>query len=187
MIDNAYVPVSPEDAGAKLDALTAAYRGAPSKYPKDPKTPTEAAGRLNELKSIDGWTKLYLAGSGPHVAEFNKLQEIASSGAAEADPVKAVMSGNVPEMASSEIRLMEHTASTLREIGIRDSIIKDVIAGTHEVTKEEWDLTVQWKKDHMENPEWVKALLGGNAKERRELALATIILTGGIRKEKRAS
>jgi hypothetical protein len=175
MIDNTFVPLSPEQAGEKLAAMTKEYRGAPSKDPK---------AVLAQNYAWPAWREKLEAGDGKTLHEFNEL----ARAAAEENPVGAVLSGNLPEVASSEIRLMEHTASTLREIGIRDEIIKDVLAGTHEVTKVEWDLTVQWKQDHMEDPEWVKALLSGNAKARRELTLATIILNGGIKgEEKRAS
>jgi hypothetical protein len=166
--------LTPEQAGDKLAAMTKEYRGEPSKEPKDV---------LQRNYNWPAWREKLEAGDGATWKEFDEL----AKAAAEADPVKAVMSGNLPDVAPSEHRLMEHTASTLREIGIRDEIIKDVIAGTHEVTKQEWDLTVQWKQDHMEDLEWVKSLLSGNAKARRELALATIILNGGIKgEEKRA-
>jgi hypothetical protein len=162
--------LSAEEAGDKLAAMTKEYRGEPSKEAKDV---------LQRNYAWPAWREKLEAGDGATWKEFNEL----AKAAAEADPVKAVMSGNLPDVASSEQRLMEHTASTLRSIGIRDSIIEDVIAGTHKVTKEEWDLTVQWKQDHMEDLEWVKSLLSGNAKARRELTLATIILNGGIRGE----
>jgi hypothetical protein len=162
--------LSAEDATAKLAAMTKEFRGEPSKAPKDV---------LAQRYKWPAWVEKLELGDGATRQEFDELAKAAS----EANPAEAVLAGLVPEVASSELRLMEHTASTLREIGIRDSIISDVIAGTHTVTKEEWDLTVQWKKDHVEDPEWSKALLSGNAKARRELTLATIILNGGIRGE----
>jgi hypothetical protein len=164
-----------DQAGEALAKLSKEFRGAPSKDPKDV---------LQQNYNWPAWRDKLEAGDGETRREFD---ELARAAAAEENPVKAVLSGNLPEVASSEHRFMEFTAATLREIGIRDSIISDVLAGTHTVTRQEWDLTVQWKKDHMEDPEWAEALLSGNAKARRELTLATIILNGGIRgEEKRA-
>jgi hypothetical protein len=157
-----------EQASDALANMAKEFRGAPSKDAKDV---------LQQNYNWDAWRDKLHAGDGAIRQEFDRL----AKEAAEANPVEAILGGISPEVASSEHRLMEHTASTLREIGIRDEIIKDVIAGTHTVTKEEWALTVQWKKDHMEDPEWSKSLLSGNAKARRELTLATIILNGGIR------
>jgi hypothetical protein len=77
-------------------------------------------------------------------------------------------------------------AGHLRDIGIRDEIIKDVIAGTHTVTKEEYAATERWKAEHMRDQEWVKRYLAGDGDTNEKMTLANIILSGGIREGKAA-
>lgn len=74
-------------------------------------------------------------------------------------------------------------ANHLREIGIRDEIIKDVIAGTHKVTRAEYEATERWKAERMRDQEWVKRYLAGDGEPKEKMMLASIILSGGVREE----
>lgn len=72
-------------------------------------------------------------------------------------------------------------ASHLREIGIREEIIKDVVGGTHAVSKEEYAATERWKAERMRDPEWVKRYLAGEGEPKEKMMLADIILSGGVK------
>ena len=150
--------------------------------PAPPATPAEAATRLDQLKTDPAWMKAFLAGAGETVKQFQDLHQMIAKG----DEVDAAMAGVLPELRTSQFMEMIGTASMLRETGIRDEIIKDVLAGTHQVTKAEYDATVRWKADHLSNAEWGKRLTSGDNEARRELALANIIITGGIKEESAA-
>lgn len=72
-------------------------------------------------------------------------------------------------------------ASALQEIGIADQITREVLAGTHKVTQAEFDMTKQWKTDRMRDKDWVDQYLSGDREARRKMALANLILSGGIK------
>ncbi|HEV2156355.1 MAG TPA: hypothetical protein VGR99_18480 [Bradyrhizobium sp.] len=141
-----------------------------------PATPSEAATRLDQLKSDPKWTASFLSGGQPQLQEFRDLHEIVAKG----DHVDIAMSGLMPDMPSSGHREMAGTAAMLRERGIDDRIIKETLTG-HMVTKAEYEATERWKKDAMSNPEFVTRYLKGGTEEARKMTLANIILTGGIK------
>jgi hypothetical protein len=103
--------------------------------------------------------------------------------AAEGTQIDKAMAG---ELLNDFIQPSGHTVdigvvSHLRDIGIRDEIIRDVVAGTHKVTKEEYAATERWKAEHMRDQEWVKRYLAGDGEPREKMTLANIILSGGVR------
>jgi hypothetical protein len=90
------------------------------------------------------------------------------------------------EMQTSEYVEMRGAAAMFSELGIRSEIIKDVLAGTHKVTKEEYQATERWKADRLRDAAWTAKYMSGDREEQRRMTLANIILTGGIRDEKAA-
>lgn len=147
--------------------------------PAPPSTPAEAATRLDQLRADPKWTSALLSGGPVQTREFHDLHQLVSKG----DDVDLAMAGVTQPgiIQSGEHMQMMGAAAMLREFGVRDEITKDVLAGTHTVTKAEHEATKQWKADHMSNPEWVKLYMGGDNEARRKMTLANIILTGGIK------
>lgn len=147
--------------------------------PAPPSTPAEAATRLDQLRADPKWTSALLAGGPEHAKVFHELHDLVAKG----DGVDQAMSPVLPDGIIQDGKQVEMrgTASMLREMGIRDEITRDVLAGTHAVTRAEYDMTVAWKRDRMADPEWTKRLLAGGAEERRKLTLANIIITGSIK------
>jgi hypothetical protein len=155
--------------------------GAPVVPPAPPSTPAEAVTRLEQLKGDPAWRDQFLAGNGPQKAEFHTLTAMIAGG----DSIDKAMAGvplDGPLQPSSHLTNIG-VANTLREIGIRDEIIKDVIAGTHKVTRAEFEMTERWKRDHVADKDWCDRYMNGGALEKREMTLANIILSGGIRSE----
>jgi hypothetical protein len=148
--------------------------------PAPPVNAAEASARLDVLAADKAWGKRLAAGDAVATKEFNSLTTMVAD---DGDKVAVAMSGQLPPGANGEIRELAGTASMLREVGIKDEIIKDVLAGTHTVTKAEYDATVRWKADHMSDPVWVKSYLGGSAEARRQAVLADIILSSNIKSE----
>jgi hypothetical protein len=159
----------------------------PAAPPAPPTTPAEAATRLGQLKADAGWRDKFLAGNGPQVAEFGALTELAAKGA-DGDNIDMAMAGVLLDgpLQPSGHMMNISVAASLREVGIRDEIIKDVLAGTHKVSKEEYAATERWKAEKMRDHEWVKRYLAGDGEPRQKMTLANIILSGGIREEKAA-
>jgi hypothetical protein len=54
------------------------------------------------------------------------------------------------------------------------------------VTKAEYRATEIWKADRMADSEWTKKYMAGDREAKRQMSLANIILTGGIREENAA-
>jgi hypothetical protein len=147
-----------------------------------PSTPAEASARLETLKADAGWKDQFLAGNGPQVAEFKSLTELAAK-ATDTDKALAGRLQDGPVQSSSHM-VQIGVANTLREIGIRDEIIKDVLTGEHKVTRAEYEMTERWKAERMRDKEWVQRYLTNDGDAHEKMTLANIILSGGIREEK---
>jgi hypothetical protein len=157
----------------------------PAAPPAPPTTPAAAATRLDQLKADAGWRDSFLRGNGPQVSEFHDLHALIAKG----DHIDAAMAGL--RLGDGTFQPTDHmtnigAAATFRDIGIRDEIIRDVLAGTHKVTKEEYRATEIWKRDRMGDPEFRQKYLAGEPEAYRKMTLANIILTGGIADEKAA-
>lgn len=152
--------------------------------PAPPTTPAEATTRLDQLTGDAGWRDKFLAGNGSHVAEFHSLTAMIAGGD-NFDKAIAGVPLDGPLQPSQHLTNMG-VASTLKEIGIRPEIIKDVIAGTHKVTRAEYEATERWKADRMRDKEWVQRYMTNDGDAREKMTLANIILSGGIREEKAA-
>lgn len=147
--------------------------------PAAPTTPAEAATRLGQLRADPKWTSALLGGAPGQTKEFHDLHRLVAKG----DSVDMAMAGVLQPGGLQTSDHMEQIggAAALREVGIADGIIKDVLTDSHTVTKAEFEATKQWKSDQMSNPDFVKLYMGGDNEARRKMTLANIILTGGIR------
>ena len=150
--------------------------------PTPPSTPAEAASRLGALKENTEWTGKLMSGSPAELKEFQGLHKLLSQG----DTVDQAMAGEYMGVNTPEHVEMMGAASMLREAGVRDEIVRDVLAGTHAVTKEEYAKVKEFKADKMTDNEWTKRLLAGDSEATRQFHLMNIILTGDIKDEKAA-
>jgi hypothetical protein len=158
--------MTPEQATEKLAQMTTAYRN------------DQLVNPLHQKYADPAWRARLELGSPEVRAEFDQLV----TARAAADPVQAAMTGMIPERASSDLRMMEHTASFLRDIGIRDEVVKQTLSAD-EVSRAEYDAVKNWKADALKNEEWTKKLLAGDREAQRQLVLANIVLTSQIRKD----
>ena len=149
-----------------------------------PSTPAEASARLEALKADAGWRDQFLAGNGQQKAEFQALTTMIAGG----DSIDKAMAGAPLDGVLQPSHHLTNIgiASSLCEIGIRDEIIKDVIAGTHKVTRAEYEATERWKAERMRDKEWVQRYLTKDGDAHEKMTLANLILSGGIREEKAA-
>jgi hypothetical protein len=170
MTDNVET-LSPEQAGAKLADLTAAYKAT---------LPVSAQKQLDDFYADPDKRGKLEAGNIQTRREFD---EMVTAAAAE-DPVKAAMSGALPDLPSSELRQMSELAGWLRELGISESSIAQALSGAQE-TQEAFDYVKQLKASWLIDPEWVKRWLAGGEKEKRDMVLSSIVLVNGP-KEKAA-
>jgi hypothetical protein len=151
----------------------------PGADPAPPSTPAEAATRLDALKANPDWTGKLMAGGSAELKEFQGLHELLSRG----DHIDLALAG---EFMPGGMQTPEHlqnmgATSMLREAGVRDEVIRDVLAGTHTVTKEEFAKVKQFKADRMSDKEWSKRLLAGDSEATRQFHLMNIVLTGDIK------
>jgi hypothetical protein len=145
--------------------------------PAPPANSQEARTRLDAfIADKERGAKLF-AGDAATTKEFNSLTTMAATD--DASTVAAAMAGNIGDVPNSSVKLMADTAGMLREIGIRDGIIEQVLQG-HEVTADEYKATEAWKSRQMRDPVFVKAYLSGEPEPREKMMLADIILSGGI-------
>jgi hypothetical protein len=150
----------------------------PGAPPTPPANAQEARTRLDAFVADNGKGALLLAGDVETNRQFSELTAMAAG--EDASTVAAAMAGNLGDMPDSSLKLKFQTAGMLREIGISEKIIEQVLQG-HEVSAEEYKLTEAWKARQMKNPEFVKAYLSGEPEAREKMTLASIILSGGIK------
>jgi hypothetical protein len=156
-----------EQATAKLNELTAAYRGP---IPDDPHSKLQQ--RYNTPRSVDRLT------SG-HPKERGKFDELMQS-QREADPVAIGMSGELPHMATSEMHQIATGANWLREAGLPDQAIHDFIAGAP-VEQSFRDQVADWKARSMKNADFVKAYLSGDGDAVRRMTVANAVLLSPVK------
>ena len=119
--------------------------------------------------------------------EFHELTSKISAGGD--DVVAAVMSGKLPEMASTEQRLMAGTAEMFRELGIRDEVTSEFLRGV-KVTPQEYELVLNWKKEQMGDTGtdgFVKRYLAGDTKAHQQMTIANTILVNGVKEPEAAA
>lgn len=138
-----------------------------------PASPAEAASRLETRMADPAWRDAYLSGNGPEVAESRSLHEMIASGD---DPVASAMTGAMPDLPSSEHRLMSQTADVLRDHGIREEVIRETLEA-RPASDQDRAIALAWKNQHMRDEGWVKRYMTGDSDARREMTLANIILS----------
>jgi hypothetical protein len=145
--------------------------------PARPANAVEARVRLDAFVADLGKGAKLLARDPETTKEFKSLSEMASG--EDASTVAAAIAGN-PGMLDSQLKMMANTAGMLREIGIKEGIIEEVLQG-HLVSAEEFKLTEAWKARQMKDPVFVRSYLSGEPLAREKMVLADIIISGGIK------
>jgi hypothetical protein len=146
--------------------------------PQPPANAQEARARLDARLADKEFGAKLLAGDAATNTEYRDLQNMA----ANVDPndvVAVALSGNIGEMPDSGTRLMANTADMLREIGIREEIIKQTLRG-HEVSPIEMKQVEAWRERAMRDQTFVKLWLSGDPEARQKMALSQIIVSGGV-------
>jgi hypothetical protein len=120
-----------------------------------------------------------LSGDAAANKEFGELQAKADS-VDPADQVAVALSGDIGDLPDSSTKEMAAAAGMLREIGVRESIIEEVLRG-HMVTEQELKLTEAWRSRQMKNPAFVRSFLSGDPEARHLMTLSAIIVSGGVK------
>jgi hypothetical protein len=152
--------------------------------PAPPANAVEARARLDAFVADLGKGAKLLARDPETTKEFKSLSEMASG--EDASTVAAAIAGNPGDMLDSQLKMMANTAGMLRDIGIKEGIIKEVLQG-HLVSAEEFKLTEAWKARQMKDPVFVRSYLSGEPEAREKMVLADIILSGGIKGQSASS
>ncbi len=170
--------LTPEQAGQKLAELGAALRPAAI---AEPKTPQEAAIKLQTLTQNQQWRDQLLAGDSGVRAEFKSLTELAAQAG---DRLDGVLNGTAQpqpfEMTSREnplsTRDLQSGADDLRSRGLDDDVIREIMSD-RVASKAEHDEVREFQRKRMGDAEWVKRLLAGDHEAQRELTLMSAVLS----------
>lgn len=166
MTDNTDVwSMTPEQAAAQLNEMATAYRAT---QPADPQA------ELNKAYADPKFQEKLNAGSPEARAEFDRLV----AAAADQNPVAAAMSGTLPDVPSSEQRLMASTASWLGEMEMPGAVIEQALSG-RPVSQAEFDLVRAHREKLLNNAEWTKRLLAGDLEARQQLVAMNIVIANG--------
>src|SRR5439155_16679015 len=160
---------------------------APVEPPPAPVIPTDAAGavaRLNELRESPEWREKWLAGNPREGREYKDLQAIIEKGEnAAVDKAMAGIMDDAPFQQSGHLEMVAAT-QMFRELGIRDEVIREFLTD-RPVTRKEHDLVAQWRAEKLRDSEWVKKYMAGEGLQRREMMIASGILSTSIRQEEK--
>jgi hypothetical protein len=144
-----------------------------------PANAAEARTRLDGLIADKEFGAKLIAGDANANREFRALQEKADS-VDPADMAAVAMSGGLPEMPDSRVKLMHETVGLLREIGINEVTIRETLEG-HLVSQSEYDRVAAYKSRLMKDPVFVRDFLSGNPEARQKMTLIAIVQSGGIK------
>jgi len=151
----------------------------PPALPAPPANAGEAQNRLDALTADKAWSEKLLSGDAATTKEFHDLATMVADGG---DHVERALAGNLPDVPDSKIKTMNGTVAMLRELGIRDEVIRQTLED-HEVTQAEYDATLAWQTRAMKDQFWVKAYLEGDPDAARQMMLATIVLSSTVKRE----
>ena len=172
--------LSPAEAGARLAEMAAKFRQPAA--PAEPKSAADADARLNELRGDKKWGEKFLNGDAATLKEHAALAKLASG----PDRFNAVVDGKlepspfeVTHGADLSIGKLLDAATGLRELGIRDEVIKEAMNGAT-ISQREHDSVKNLKATWLGDREWTAKYLKGGAAEKRQMALANIVLTHEI-------
>lgn len=154
----------------------------PSPPPAPAPTPDEAAAKLAELRGSQDWTAKFLAGNGPELAEYRKLSEIALNSGDKITKAMAGMLDDAPFQDSAHM-LNIGTASMLREAGMGNDVIRQVLSGGT-VTQQERDAATQVKAKLMGNADFSKRYLAGDAEAKQQMTLLNIVLSSSVQEQR---
>jgi hypothetical protein len=98
----------------------------------------------------------------------------------EADPVEAAMSGNLPDVPSSELRQLAVGASWFRELGMSEAAVEEALSD-RQATPEEYEIVKNWKRTALNDPEWTKKWLSGDGEAKMKMVAANRVLMKGPR------
>jgi hypothetical protein len=145
--------------------------------PAPPANATEASARLAALAADKDWSDKLLAGDVGATKEFHQLSELVAAGGSDVDMAMAgVTPSGIPD---SSFRLMAASVPWLREMGISDGSIRQLLSD-QKVSKEEHRLVSDFKARHMRDPEWTKKYLAGDMDARKLMTLCNIVMSVGI-------
>jgi hypothetical protein len=142
-----------------------------------PANATEASARLTALSGDKAWSGKLLSGDLTATKEFNDLTTMVAEGG---DGVAVAMSGVLPPAANGEMREMAGLTEFLRDIGIRDEVIRETLSGGT-VSQAEFEATKRWHDQHMRDQEFTKKWLAGDPEAAKQMTLAHIILSSEIK------
>jgi len=151
-----------------------------------------AAAQLAERLNNPEFVKAYLAGNGPNVREVRTLMEAKNADPASAgDRLDKIIAGTAKveigeTTTGNEISTFKamSAAAGLREVGLNDAQIKQVLAGKP-VPKAEYDLVKTMRDDRTGNAEWTAKYLKGDHQARREMTLMNAVIAAGFIEEAR--
>ena len=153
--------MSPADAGAQLEAMSAALH--PPAPTATPTTPAQAAARLNQLAADPKWRENFLSSSAARRREFDELTRLQASGDAvsEVEVVDSVSGPNLPKRGYNLL------IDGLREGGLSagaEQYLRELDAGLHDYrpTEGEGLAAKNLLERLMRNSEFGKRYLNGD-------------------------
>ncbi|OAF11777.1 hypothetical protein AYJ54_07915 [Bradyrhizobium centrolobii] len=172
---------SAADAKVKLDEMIAQHQRS-----------TPAANKLSNLlgdpsflRSIDHGGQ-HGASDGhalPGGASFDRLQDAVTEARAEAgDPISRAIAGELSDINDSGYLHQKQTADALRVLGMKDDVIRQVLAG-EPVSRAEHESVQRWKSEAMKDEKWRAAYLKGDPDCVRQMTNAMVVLTSPIKED----
>ncbi len=153
--------------------------------PAPPANATEAAARLGALSADKIWADRLLSGDGAATREFHQLSEMVANGdqidMAMAGPLHSLASGVIPD---SSLRVMSEGAAMLREKGLSDGTIRQLLSD-QPVSVQEQEAAKVWMNEFRTDRERVRKYLEGDAGLGKQVTAAHILINSTIAGEEK--
>jgi hypothetical protein len=151
-----------------------------------PATATEARAQIDALTANAEFGSKLLSGDVAARQQWNDLHSVLGKGG---DEIENAMNGvimGVDTIPDAKYRVLAEGASWMRSVGLSDGVVREALEGAG-VTKEEYRMVKDWRTRQMNDPVFSKRFLSGDAEAVRLITTANVVLTNGIKGEKKGS
>ncbi|TFV75303.1 hypothetical protein E4K64_16505 [Bradyrhizobium frederickii] len=149
-----------------------------------PATPAEARAQIDVLSSNVEFGSKLLSGDVAATQQWNDLHGVLGKGG---DEIENAMNGVIlgaDTIPDGDSKRLAEGASWMRSLGLSDGVVREALEGAG-VTKEEYRMVSDWRTRHMNDPAFSKRFLAGDAEAVRLMTTANVVLSNGIKGERK--
>ncbi|MCK1627405.1 hypothetical protein IVA98_30690 [Bradyrhizobium sp. 160] len=149
-----------------------------------PAAAAEARAQIDALTSNAEFGSKLLSGDVAATQQWNDLHGVLGKGG---DEIENAMNGVIlgaDTIPDGDSKRLAEGASWMRSLGLSDGVVREALEGAG-VSKEEYRMVSDWRTRHMNDPAFSKRFLAGDAEAVRLMTTANVVLSNGIKGERK--